>query len=166
MARVLSKGRRKLTFVPKSAAATAALAVSVAKLNGAGVFDASDYALVDGFNLGFGEPVSADATPIGSSRTVNLMAEGDVNATINWLRDTVTANDKAWTFHLTPLTEFWAVLRNGPDLASKAWAVGDTVDVFDLYVTDPTDRPDAEVWSFAETYGQGSGHVRRATLVA
>lgn len=166
MARVLSKGRRKLTFVPKSAAATAVLAASVAKLSGTGVFDASDFALVDGFSLGFGEPVSADATPIGSPRTVNLMAEGEVNATINWLRDTVAANDKAWTFHATPLTEFWAVLRNGPDLATKAWAAGDVVDVFDLYTTDPTDRTDAEVWSFAETYGQGTGHARRITVTA
>lgn len=166
MARVLSKGRKKLTFVPKSIAPTAAEARSLTVLNGAGVFYASDYALADGFQLGFGDPATADATPIGSPRTVNVVGEGEVNANINFARDTDPAADKAWEFHQTVDVEFWGVLRDGPTLASVAWAAGDEVDVFDLATTDPNPRQDAEVWSFNEVYGQGAGHERRVAVTA
>lgn len=166
MARVLSKGRKKLAFVPKADAPTAADALSVATLDGEGVFYASDYALADGFQLGFAEPEKVDATPVGSSRTVSIAGEGELNASINFTRDTVEAEDKAWTFHQTVDMGFWAILRDGPELATAPWATDDEVDLFDLSVTDPNPRQDAEVWSFNEVYGQGVGHQRRAKLTA
>lgn len=166
MARVLSKGRKKLAYIPKADAPTAADALSVAKLNGSGVFPASDYALADGFQLGFAEPEQVDATPVGSSRTVSIAGEGALNANVNFTRDTVEADDKAWAFHQTVDLPFWAILRDGPKLAVEPWAADDEVDLFDLTVTDPNPRQDAEVWSFNEVYGQGVAHERRAKLVA
>jgi hypothetical protein len=168
MARVLSKGRKKLAFIPKTLAPTAAAARSLTVLNGAGagVLYASDYALADGFQLGFGEPATADATPIGSSRTVSVVGEGELVANINFARDTAEADDEAWIFHQTIDVPFWAVLRDGPGLATTAWAVDDEVDVFDLSTTDPNPRQDAEVWSFNVVYGQGVGHERRVKVTA
>jgi hypothetical protein len=166
MARVLSKGRKKLAFIPKSSAPTAAEALKITALDAVDVFNASDYALADGFQLGFAEPAKVDATPVGSSRTVSIAGEGELNASINFTRDTEAANDLAWTFHQTVDMGFWAILRDGPELATAPWAVDDEVDLFDLSVTDPNPRQDAEVWSFNEVYGQGVGHQRRAKLTA
>lgn len=166
MAATLSKGRRKLALIPKASAASAN-AITITILNAA-TWNPSDYALVEGFQLGVTGENSVDATPIGAKSTVNLPDEPTYGAEINYTRDTDTEDgDEAWAVHTGPGLEFWGVLRNVPDkYASDAWAVDDPIEVYDLTTGRPYMRNDAEVSSFHQTYQVGAGTDTRQTVKA
>lgn len=165
MAATLSKGRRKLALIPKASAATANdITVTVLA---ATTWEPSDYALVDGFTLGVTGENSVDGTPIGARNTVNIPDEPTLEASINWLRDTVEADDLAWTTHTGAGVEFWGVLRNMPTKYSRdAWAADDDIEVYDLATGHPYMRNDAEVSSFHVTYQVGVGTDLKQTVKA
>lgn len=165
MAATLSKGRRKLALIPKASAATAD-AITTTALN-AVTWEPSDYALVDGFTLGVTGENSVDATPIGARNTVNIPDEPTLEASINWMRDTVEEEDVAWTTHSGAGIEFWGVLRNMPGKrAGDPWAADDEIEVYDLATGTPYMRNDAEVSSFHVTYQVGVGTDLKQTVKA
>jgi len=165
MAATLSKGRRKLALIPK-ASAVSADAISVTVL-AAATWNPSDYALVDGFVLGVTGENSVVGTPIGARNVVNIPDDPTLEASINYLRDTVEANDEAWAAHTGPGIEFWGVLRQMPTkYANEDWEALDDIEVYDLTTGTPYMRQDAEVSSFHVTYQVGSGTDTSQTVKA